>query len=112
MWYAVKTLLTVGLVIAISELSKMSKPLAALLASLPLVSILAMIWMYVEGESVEALSAFSYDIFYLVLPSLILFLLLPALLHQGIGFYLSLFISCGVTAAAYIMMAGYIFPGS
>jgi hypothetical protein len=99
--YAVKIVVTAGLVVLISELSKRSTLLGALLASIPLVSVLAMIWLYAETRDVAQVAALSRGVFWLVLPSLALFLLLPALLERGYAFYASLAVSLAATIAAY-----------
>ena len=73
----VKTIVTTCVIVAVSELSRRFSLLAAALASLPLVSILAFIWMYLETKDTGKLIAMSYDIFWLVLPSLVFFLIFP-----------------------------------
>jgi hypothetical protein len=77
---------------------------AAVLASIPLISVLAMIWLYVVTKDVEKVSALALNVFWLVLPSLALFVTLPALLKQGVNFYLSLGVSIGITVACYGLM--------
>lgn len=89
-----KTLLTALAVAAISELSRRYSMVAALLASLPLTSILAFVWMYAEQKDAAAVTQLSYSVFWLVLPSLAFFLLLPLLLKTGTNFYLALLLSC------------------
>ncbi len=93
-YLAAKTLLTALMVTAISELSRRYSVIAALLASLPFTSILAFVWMYAEQKDADAVSSLSYSVFWLVLPSLAFFLLLPVLLKTGINFYLALLASC------------------
>jgi hypothetical protein len=102
--YAVKVVVTALLIVAISELAKRNTIGAAVLASLPLVSLLAFIWLYVETGEVTRIAELSQQIFWLVLPSLVLFLLLPFLLRYGWNFWLSLLVSCVVTAGAYVAM--------
>lgn len=101
MYLLLKFAISAALVVAVSELAKRSVWLAALLASLPLTSLLAFIWLNHEGASVQQISAVSKDIFWLVLPSLALFLLLPFLLGKGWSFWSSLSASCAVTALLY-----------
>lgn len=102
--FAVKVLITVAMVLAVSEVAKRSTLWAAVLASLPLTSILAFIWLYVDTGNVGTVAALSRSIFWLVLPSLPLFLLLPALLRIGWGFWPSLGVSCIVTTGAYLAL--------
>jgi hypothetical protein len=103
-YYAIKILVTTVLIVLISEVSKRSSLIGAILASVPLVSVLAMIWLYVDTREVAQVSALSRSIVWLVLPSLVLFLLLPVLLDRGYNFYLSLAGSIGMTALAYFGM--------
>lgn len=102
--YLVKILITSVVVVAVSEIARRSSLWAAALASLPLTSLLAFVWLYVETGDVQSISSLSRDIFWLVLPSLVLFLLLPRLLELGWGFWMSLGISCAATALFYVVM--------
>ena len=105
-YYITKIGISAILIVVISEVAKRSSMLGALLASVPLVSVIAMIWLYTETKDVEKVSTFSNSVFWLVLPSLLLFIALPLLLKQGVSFYLSLGISIGITVLAYgIMLA-------
>jgi uncharacterized membrane protein (GlpM family) len=105
MYLVLKFAISAALVVAVSELAKRSAWLAALLASLPLTSLLAFIWLHQEGTSVQQISALSKDIFWLVLPSLALFLLLPYLLGKGWSFWSALSASCVATALLYGLTA-------
>jgi cobalamin synthase len=100
-FYIVKIAVTTVLVVLISEISKRSTLLAAILASVPLVSVLAMIWLYAETAEPARVSAFAGNVAWLVLPSLVLFLLLPALLERGYHFYFSLTIATTATIISY-----------
>ena len=76
-----------GLIIAlVSELVKRSVFLGAILTALPLVSILAMSWMWFEGQDTEVIARYAQAMFWLLLPSIPMFLLLPFLLRQGWGY--------------------------
>jgi uncharacterized membrane protein (GlpM family) len=99
-----KACITGVVVVAISEIAKRSSIFAAVLASLPLTSILAFVWMNLETENTEAIRELSRGIFWMVIPSLAFFIILPALLKTGMRFYPSLLISCMSTA---ILYAGY-----
>jgi len=103
-WYLVKLLITAVLVIAISEISKRSTVAGAVLASIPLVSVLAMVWLYVDTRDSERVGAFATGVFWLVLPSLALFISLPPLLAHGLNFYLALAIASALTVACYFGM--------
>ncbi len=103
-YYAIKITLSALLIVAISEIAKRSTGFAALLASLPLTSLLAFIWLHVEDTPSEKIAELSSQVFWLVLPSLVLFLLLPILLRQGLNFWLSLSLSAAATAGCYAAM--------
>lgn len=102
MWeYAVKTLLTVAVVIAVAEVGRRSSFWGAVIASVPLTSLLAFVWLYLDTGSTDLIVDLSRDIFWLVLASLPLFLVLPALLRAGVSFWASLGVACLVTVGAY-----------
>lgn len=103
-YYITKILITTVLVVLISEVSKRSSLLGAILASIPLVSVLAMLWLYIDTKDIEKISALSSNIFWLVLPSLVLFIALPLFLKQGFSFYISMGISIVLTIGAYGLM--------
>ena len=87
LYYLVKVLITSVLVVAVSEVAKRSSLVGAILASIPLTSVLAMIWLYVDTGNTARVSALATSVFWLVLPSLVLFLALPWLLKQGLSFF-------------------------
>ena len=103
-YYIVKIVITTALIVLISEIAKRSSLIAAILASVPMVSVLAMLWLYVDTKNIEKVSALSSSIFWLVIPSLVLFLLLPVLLKAGLNFYLSISLSVVATIASYWLM--------
>ena len=96
-----KFALSAGLIVGVSEIAKRSSFLGGLLGSLPLVSLLAFVWLYQDTRDTAKVAALSTSIFWLVLPSLLLFLVLPALLKRGVSFYPAL------TMAFVVMLAGY-----
>ncbi len=101
MYLLAKTLVTALIVVAISELSRRYSLLAAFLASLPLTSLLAFIWIYVETKDVQKVAELSQSIVWLVIPSLTLFIVLPILLKMNMDFWLALAASAAATAAVY-----------
>jgi hypothetical protein len=103
-YYAAKVLVSAVLIVAVSEAAKRSSLLGAVLASIPTISILAFVWLYLDTGSPEKVSSLSIGIFWLVLPSLLLFLLLPGLLRLGWSFWPSLLASIAATSAAYLLM--------
>ena len=91
---------------AIAEIGRRNSNLAALLAALPLVSLLGMIWIYRETHDVVRIAAFSWSVFWYVVPSLLLFVLLPVLLLKfQMSFYPALLISCAATIGAFFAMS-------
>lgn len=104
MQYVIKTFISALLIVAVAELSKRSSLLGAVLASLPLVSVLAMVWLYIDTGDVTRIATLSTQIFWLVLPSLVLFIALPLLLKNGLAFYPSLAVSIGLTSASYFLL--------
>ena len=104
LYYAIKVILSALLIVAISEIAKRSSGFAALIASLPLTSLLAFVWLHIEAAPSEQIAELSSQIFWLVLPSLLLFLLLPILLKHGMSFWTSLGISVGATAGCYLAL--------
>jgi len=104
MSYLIKIITSAVLITAISEIAKRSSTFGAFIASLPLISIIAFIFMYVDDKDVQAITALSKDIFWLVIPSLALFVSLPLLLNKGLNFYIALSIACSITIVCYFMM--------
>ena len=100
----VKTLISAIIITMVSEVAKRSPAFAALIASLPLVSVLGMIWIYQETHDLPRIAEHSQATFWFVLPSLPMFLILPAMLRHGVGFYLALTINCAITALLYLAM--------
>ncbi len=103
-YYLTKIAITTLLVVLISEIAKRSSLIGAILASVPLVSVLAMIWLYIDTKDIDKISSLSYSIVWLVLPSLALFIALPLLLKQGLHFYLSMPLAIGITVCCYWLM--------
>lgn len=103
-YYALKLVLSAGLIVLISEIAKRSSFIGGLVASLPVISILAFVWLYLDTRSVEKVSALSNSIFWLVLPSLALFLALPWLLRRTEHFALGLGLAIAAMLAAYGLM--------
>jgi hypothetical protein len=94
-----------GVLIAIaSTLAKRYPGFGALIASLPLVSVLGMMWLWGEKPDAENMAAHSGATFWYVLPSLPMFLLIPALLRHGFGFWFALAAGCGLTIILYAAM--------
>jgi hypothetical protein len=104
LYYALKVAVSACVIVMITEVARRSSGFAALIAALPLTSLLAFMWLHAEGVESARIADLSTQIFWLVLPSLILFVLLPLLLRLGVGFWLSLAISVAATAACYFAL--------
>lgn len=88
----IKYLITAALVVLVSELAKANDKLGALIAALPLVTVLTLIWLYVEQQPASKITNHAYYTFWYVIPTLPMFLLFPYLLPK-LGFWVTL-ISC------------------
>jgi len=86
-FYLFKIVITSLIIVTASELSKRFSLLSSLLAALPLTSILIFFWIYIEQKDINKIATMSLEIFFLVIPSLVFFLILPFLLKKGFGFY-------------------------
>jgi hypothetical protein len=104
LYYILKFFVSAFIIVLISEIAKRHSGFAALVASLPLTSLLAMIWMHFDGAESTQIAELSGQIFWLVLPSLLLFLLLPVLLKQGLGFWPSIGLSMTATITCYFLL--------
>lgn len=97
----IKYATTAAIVVGVSELARRSTLLGALLASLPLTSLLAIVWLYLDTGETARVAGLAASIFWLVLPSLVLQVVLPALLRSGVAFWPSLAAALTSTIAAY-----------
>ena len=103
-WYIIKLFLTAGIIVIISEVSKRLPLLGSLIASLPLVSVIGMIWMYGETKDLIRIADHAEGTFWYVLPSLPMFLLMPFLLRKGISFPAALSAGIALTGVLYFLM--------
>lgn len=102
LYAAIKALISGVMIAAVSEVARRQPALGALIASLPLVSIFGMMWLWRDTGDTVRLAAHAEATFWFVLPSLPMFLLIPALLRAGLGFWLSLAAGCALTVALYL----------
>ncbi len=100
----VKVILTAIIIVVVSQAAKSSRIVGAVIASLPLTSILALSWLYYDTRSNEPVSNLSMDIFWMVIPSLAFFPVLSVCLRTyQLHYVAALFISCAITAGAYYL---------
>ncbi len=94
-----------GLIVATaSEVARRWPGIGGLIVSLPLVSLLAIIWLWRDTGDGERVAQLAQGAFWFLLPSMPLFLVLPALLRAGVGFWIALALSVALTAALYALM--------
>jgi hypothetical protein len=103
-WIVFKYAVTAGLIVLISEVAKRSDKLGALIAALPMVTILAMIWLYVEKQPDAKIANHAWYTFWYVVPTLPMFLIFPALLSR-IGFWPTLAASALITVICFVVFA-------
>lgn len=101
-YYLIKLLISAAIIVAVSEVAKFNATLGGLIKSLPLISIIALIWVYIDTHDTAKTAALSTSTFWFVLPTLPMFLILPFLLGKGIGFYASLSISVFIMLLCYL----------
>jgi F0F1-type ATP synthase assembly protein I len=89
------------IIAAASEVARRSTLLGAVIVSLPLTSMLAIIWLYRAGRDTEEVASFAWSILWVIVPSLVFFVALPLLLRGGLTFWLSLLLASTATAVAY-----------
>ena len=104
LWYIIKIAITAVIIVVISEVSKRLPLLGSLIASLPLISVLGMIWIFSETKDVQKIITHAEGTFLYVIPSLPMFLLMPWMLRKGISFYLSLVFGILITILLYFLM--------
>ena len=97
----IKIMISSGIIVMVSEVAKKNTFFAGLIASIPLISVLSMLWLYLETQDIEKIKNLSNSILWMVIPSITLFLSLPILINIGFNFYLSLIISIILTIGCY-----------
>lgn len=103
-WIVTKYLVTAAVVVMVSEFAKRSDKLGGLVAALPLVTVLALIWLYVEKQPAERIANHAWYTFWYVIPTLPMFLVFPALLSR-IGFWPTLLACIVLTVACFALFA-------
>jgi len=103
-WIVTKYFLTAAVVVLVSELAKRSDKLGGFVAALPMVTVLALIWLYVENQSAEKIANHAWYTFWYVIPTLPMFLAFPLLLPR-IGFWPALLACMLISAACFGLFA-------
>ncbi|MEQ1860863.1 MAG: DUF3147 family protein [Chthoniobacteraceae bacterium] len=99
----IKALLSGALVVGIGELARRNNYLAAIVHSLPLISLLALIWLYTDTRDTALIARHAQGTFWFVLPTLPMFLALPWLLRRGVTFWPSLGLCALLTVTLYFI---------
>ena len=102
-WIFTKYLLTAGLVVFVSEIAKRSDKLGALVAALPLVTILTLFWLYFESQPSEKIANHAYYTFWYVIPTLPMFIAFPWFMAR-IGFWGAMGLSVLLTAVSFVII--------
>ena len=103
-WLITKYLLTAGMVVFISEVAKRSDRLGGFIAALPLMTLLTLVWLYIENQPEEKIANHAYYTFWYVIPTLPMFLLFPYLLPK-LGFWMTMGASIVVTVTCFGLFA-------
>jgi hypothetical protein len=104
LYVIIKALVSGAIIAAVSEIAKRSPGVGALVASLPLVSVLGMIWLWRDTHDRALMASHAGATFWFVLPSLPMFLLIPALLGRNVPFWLALSAGCMLTVLLYLVL--------
>jgi hypothetical protein len=108
MWTIIaKALLAGAMIAAVSEIGKRLPATAAIVASLPLVSVLGMIFLWHAKPDSENMAVHVQATFWYVLPSLPMFLLIPLMLRAGANFWIALGVGCAITVGLYLLMVHF-----
>jgi hypothetical protein len=100
-----KYAITAFVIVIVSEVAKRSDKFGALISSLPFVTIMVMIWLYIEKQGSQKIGNHAYYTFWYVLPTLPMFLVMPWLMSKGMNFWISLAICAVVTIACFAVTA-------
>ncbi len=103
-WIIFKYVITAGLVVLISEAAKRSDKLGGLIAALPLVTVLTLIWLFMENQSTEKIANHAWYTFWYVVPTLPMFLAFPWLIKR-FSFWSTMGISNIVTLVTFYIFA-------
>ena len=106
--YFIKVFISSGIIVLVSEIVKKDNLFGGLIASIPLVSVLSMIWLYIDTNDIDKVKALANGILWMVVPSISLFIVFPILINYSIKFCLSLTISILITMVCYLLTISFI----
>ena len=104
LWIITKYILTAAVVVAVSEAAKRSDKFGGFMAALPLITLLALVWLYVEKQPMEKIANHAWYTFWYVIPTLPMFLVFPALLSR-LGFWPTLGVCAVMTTLLFGLFA-------
>ena len=107
LYLVIKALISGVIVAVVSEVAKKFPGLGGLIASLPLISVLGMMWLWRDTHDPDRLSVHATATFWFVLPSLPMFILIPLMLKRGIPFWPSMAAGCLLTKVLYLVMVSF-----
>ena len=106
-WLITKYFITAAVVVLVSELAKRSDKLGGLVAALPLVTVLTLIWLYVEKQPEQKIANHAWYPFWYVVPTLPMFLAFPVLLPR-LGFWPTLLASVVISVVCFGLFALFV----
>ena len=101
--YFIKVFISSAIIVLVSEIAKKDNIIGGLIASIPIVSVLSIIWLYIDTKDIDKVKALANGILWMIFPSMSFFIVLPILINCGIKFYLSLTISILTTMVCYLL---------
>ena len=104
LYLIIKAALSGAIVAAVSEVARRYPGWGGLVASLPLTSLLAMIWLWRDSNDAERVAELSVSTIWFFIPSVPLFIALPWLLRSGVGFWAAMAVVVALTLALYALM--------
>ena len=105
--YFIKVFISSSIIVLVSEIAKRDNLLGGLVASIPIVYVLSMTWLYIDTNDIDKVKALANGILWMIFPSMSLFIVLPILINCGIKFYLSLTISILTTMVCYLLTISF-----
>ena len=100
----IKYLITALIIVLVSEAAKRCDQLGALIASLPLITLLTLFWLYFEKQPQAKIANHAYYTFWYVIPTLPMFLAFPALLNR-FGFWWAILFSAIITVISFLLFS-------
>lgn len=105
MQFLIKVIISALIIAGVAELAKKNTAMAAILIALPTMTILSMIWIYMDTKDLAKISAFSYEILLAVIPTLLFFMLIPLFIKLYNNFILALALSSIIMVIVFLIYA-------